>query len=226
MKTTTKLGSIAAMLVISASASAWEAGDWIVHGGAVRVDPNDDSSSLVAGGTALPGTGVSVDEDTQLWLGLTWMATDHIGVDVLAASPFTHTVYTEGLSGYALPDVELADVTHLPPTVTLNWFPAAASSKFQPYIGLGLNYTLIFDEDLSNQAKTRLGASNLKLDDSWGLAAHAGFDYRINDCWSIGVGLWYIDIDTEAKLNTAVGAVQTDVDIDPWVYSIGVGYKF
>jgi outer membrane protein len=36
--------------------------------------------------------------------------------------------------------------------------------------------------------------------------------------------VWYID--TTAIINTDVGRVKLDVDIDPWVYNMGIVYKF
>ena len=49
-------------------------------------------------------------------------------------------------------------------------------------------------------------------------------DFPLSEHWGINVGVWYLDIDTTAKINTDVGTVK--FDIDPWVYNIGVAYKF
>ena len=100
------------------------------------------------------------------------------------------------------------------------------NSKFQPFIGLGVNYTVFFDEDVSGEAQKALGADNLSLDDSWGLAGRVGMDYMINDCWSLHAGAYYIDISTDAEVETALGTAKVDVDVDPWVYTIGLGYRF
>jgi outer membrane protein len=73
--------------------------------------------------------------------------------------------------------------------------------------------------------------NNADLDGSWGLALQAGVDVPINENWAVNVGVWYIDIDTKAEITEKVdGAtaakVKFDVDIDPWVYIIGIAYKF
>ena len=68
--------------------------------------------------------------------------------------------------------------------------------------------------------------ANLDLDDSWGVAARAGFDYLFNDKWGVNVGVWWIDIDTEATVKTALADVKFDVEIDPWVYMVGLSYRF
>ena len=36
----------------------------------------------------------------------------------------------------------------------------------------------------------------------------------------------YIDIDTDATLNTVAGRTKVNVDVKPWVYMVGLGYKF
>lgn len=227
MRTHAKRGLIAAALLSCGMANAYETGDWIVRSGAVTVNPDDDSSEISVNGASVAGTGVAVDDDTQLLLNITWMATSSIGVELLAATPFEHEVRTTGLAPIpGLRDVDLGTVKHLPPTLTVLWYPLDSSSEFQPFIGGGLNYTFIFDEDLSGEAQTALGADNLELDDSAGLAFRAGFDYLVNDCWSVHAGVYYLDIGTEAQLDTALGKADVDVDIDPWVYTIGVGYRF
>jgi outer membrane protein len=219
---------LAAALLASAGASAYEAGDWIVRGGAVMVAPNDDSSNLDLAGAQLAGTGVEVDDNTQLLLNVTWMANEHVGVELLAATPFEHSVDSKGLPGLGLglSDVEVGSVKHLPPTLTVLWYPMESGAAFQPFIGAGINYTIFFQEDASGAAQAALGARNLELDDSWGLAARAGFDYMLNDCWSLHAGVYYLGIDTKANLDTALGKVGVDVDINPWVYTVGLGYRF
>jgi outer membrane protein len=226
MKRVSKISALAAAMLVSGAASAYEAGDWIVRGGVVMVDPNADSSSLNVEGSRLDGTHVDVDEDTQLLLNVTYMASNHVGVELLAATPFEHTVNTDGLNKYGLQDVDLGKIKQLPPTLSAVWYPMPSNSKFQPFFGIGVNYTVFFDEDVSGEAKHALGADNLKLDDSWGLAGRIGMDYMINSCWALHAGAYYIDISTDAEVDTALGKAKVDVDVDPWVYSLGVAYRF
>ena len=171
---------------------------------------------------------MEVDDNTQLLLNVTWMANEHVGVELLAATPFEHSVDSKGLAGLGLglSDVEVGSVKHLPPTLTVLWYPMESGAAFQPFVGAGINYTIFFQEDTSGAAQAALGARNLELDDSWGLAARAGFDYMLNDCWSLHAGVYYLGIDTKASLDTALGKVGVDVDINPWVYTVGLGYRF
>lgn len=219
-------------LLAASIAQAHQAGDIIVRAGAVTVDPREDSGAVELAGAALPGTGATLDSDTQLGLNFAYMLTDKVGIELLAATPFSHEVGVKGVSALTgIPglDGKLADIKHLPPTVSVVYYPLANGSAFQPYVGVGLNYTTFFQEDLSSARKAQ-GFSSLELDDSFGLAFQVGADYMLSDKWMVNAQVRYIDIDTEATVKgpTALGVQKTkvDVDVDPWVYMVGLGYKF
>ena len=94
---------------------------------------------------------------------------------------------------------------------------------WHPYVGAGVNYTTFFDEDTKGAFAAATPGLDLELDDSWGLALEAGVDYELENNWLLSAQLWYVDIDTEAKVDTVPSF---DVDIDPWVFMVGVGKKF
>ncbi len=55
------------------------------------------------------------------------------------------------------------------------------------------------------------------------MAAQLGADWVLNDRWLLNFDLRWINIETDAKL---AGETIGTVEIDPWVYSINVGYRF
>ncbi len=215
-------GMLASFALTGIGAGAYEPGDLIVRAGVASVQPNEDSSPLVVDGSVLPGTGAGVDGDQQLGLTVTYMLTEHVGLGVLAATPFEHSIKARGLG------VDAGSAKHLPPTITVQYFPMAAASTIQPYIGLGINYTIFFQEDVDSQLENVIGASGkLSLDDSVGIAGQAGVDWVLSPNWLLNASVWYLDIDTEATFKFADGTrVEADVDIDPWVYMVGIGYRF
>lgn len=224
--------SLLALTVASPFAAAdiqgHKAGDFIIRGGFATVDPDDSSSDIKLDGAKQRGTKATVDSDTQLGLTFTYMFADKWGVELVAATPFNHQVDVKGL-GPGL-DGKLAEIKQLPPTLLLQYYPmGGTNSAFQPYGGLGVNYTTFFDEDLASNRKAQ-GFSSMKLQDSWGLAGELGFDYMLNEHALFNMAVWYMDIDTKASINgpSALGVNKTkvDVDVDPWVYMIGFGYKF
>lgn len=219
--------SLVALALAAPVAHAHQAGDFILRSGAITTAPNENSGDLKLDGAKISGTKATLDSDTQLGLAFAYMLTDHIGLELLAATPFKHTVGVKGL-GAGL-DGKLADIKQLPPTLSLQYYPMDPASKFQPYAGVGINYTLFFDEDLSSNRKAQ-GFSNMKLQDSIGIAGQLGMDYMITDNLLFNAAVWYVDIDTKATIDgpsaLGVGKTKVDVDVDPWVYMVGIGYKF
>lgn len=205
--------AIAASLgLASGSTLAVQQGDILVRVGIAHVAPDADSDPVPGFGAA---SKVDVDSASSLGLTLSYMAADNIGVGLLAAWPFKHDI--EGAGSIAGAG-KVAETKHLPPTVTVQWH-FAPQSNVRPFLGAGVNYTNFFSEKTTGA----IAGTRLKLDDSWGLAAEAGVDVDINDRWFVSGQVWYLDIDTEATVN---GVASFDVDIDPWVFMIGLGTKF
>jgi outer membrane protein len=199
-----------------------EAGDWIVRGGVTYVAPNDDTSSRNGElAPALQGTDVAVSSEPQFGATVAYLFTDNLAVELLAATPFEHDLT---LDGGALDGAPLGDIKHLPPTISLQ-YRFNSDSAFTPYVGLGLNYTFFFSEDVSDEARA-LGIEKIELDDSFGPAAQVGVDYALNDNWLINADVRYLQIDTTAKVRTSTGSTHVDVDVDPWVYTLALGYRF
>jgi outer membrane protein len=220
--------SLLALALVTPLAQAYKAGDIIVRAGAVTVDPQESSSDIWVGAlnTDVAGTKATLDSDTQLGLNFAYMVTDHVGVELLAATPFSHDVGVKGMPGaFAGLNGKLGELKHLPPTLSVVYYPLDAASAFQPYIGAGLNYTWFFDTELTSEAEGK-GFSGLDLDDSWGLAAQVGMDYMLTENVMINAQLRYIDIDTQGTTSFGGREVEVDVDVDPFVYMVGLGYKF
>lgn len=204
-------------LLASSVTQAHQAGDAVVRVGVVAVDPRENSDDVIIGG-ANTGLEVGVDSNVQLGITGTYMLTDKYGIGILGATPFSHDINLNGAG-------KLADIKHLPPTVTLQYFPMAAGAAIQPYVGAGLNYTTFFSEDFTSANKDA-GFSDLSLSDSWGLALEAGVDYQLTDRMLLNASVWHVDIDTEASFKVGGTPGKVDVEIDPWVYMLALGYKF
>jgi outer membrane protein len=220
--------SLLALALAAPLAQAHQAGDIILRAGAITVDPHESSSDIWVGalGTDVAGTKATLDSDTQLGLNFAYMVTDHVGVELLAATPFSHDVGVKGMPGaFAGLNGKLGELKHLPPTLSVVYYPLDAASAFQPYVGAGINYTWFFDTKLSSEAEDK-GFRGLDLDDSWGLAAQVGMDYMLTDNVMVNAQVRYIDIDTQGSTSFGGREVEVDVDVDPFVYMIGLGYKF
>jgi outer membrane protein len=193
--------AVLATLLLSSTANAYEEGDWLLRVGVGNVDPKSSNGEVV-----------SVDSGTAVVFNGTYFFTPNLGFEILAATPFSHDIHAvDGGS-------KLAETKHLPPTFSLNYHFDTAGS-FKPYVGAGLNYTLFFDEETTGD----LSDFSLSLDKSLGLAAQLGADIDVSDTMFVNLNVRWIDINTDAKLD---GVFVEEVEIDPIVFSLALGWKF
>lgn len=207
----------AAMLIWVNDVEAKEKGDWIIRAGVSYIDPKSDNGSIDE-----LSVDVVVDSASMLTFDGTYMFTDNFGLEVLAALPFKHDVKLDDGSDTA----KVATVKHLPPTVSGVW-NFNPKGKVQPYAGVGVNWTIFFDESEKGLLDD-LDAS-LKLKNSLGLAAVVGVDVMLTERMFLNGNIRYMDIDSDAKI-TIPGetdtVLETEVNIDPWVYAINIGWVF
>lgn len=212
MKKTIVSGLIAAALLSTGfTASAHQAGDIIVRAGGAVVAPNESSEDVAGFGE------FNISSNTQLGLNFGYMLTDNVGIELLAATPFSHDVSLKGVG-------KIAETKHLPPTLVAQYYFGSADAKLRPYIGAGVNFTNFFDSEFTNDLDGAL--TDLSLSNSWGLAAQVGIDYQVNNNWLVNASVWYAKINTDVNFKLAGDAVSIETDIDPWVYMVSVGYTF
>lgn len=207
MSTFTKLAPLAAatVLMLASPAFAQQAGDWTFSVGAHNVSPKSDNGSL-AGGTL----DVDVGDSWRPTITAEYFLTQNWGLEILASFPFEHDIDLNG--------TRAGSTKHLPPTVSLQYH-FNASEKVKPFIGAGVNYTIFFDEE----TRGPLAGTDLDLDNSFGLAAHAGIDFTIGTNKWLRLDARWIDIDTDAEVN---GAGVGTVNIDPMVYGAAFVWSF
>lgn len=200
---------IATSVAVTASTQvfAYGAGDFFARLGVAKFAPKSDNGSL---DTALGVLETDVQDDSAFAFALGYRFTDKLGVELLASEAFDHDI--------ELNDANLASTEHLPPTLTLQYYPLGGTDAYvQPYVGVGVNYTRFSDE------KTKVDGVSLELDDSWGAAGQLGVDLLIDDRWALNGAVWYMDIDTDAKVG---GADAGEVELDPILVMGGISYHF
>ncbi len=213
--------ALAAILVAGPVAAERKAGDMVGRIGLTNVDPDSDNGNIKSGVPVLGGAAINVDDDTSVGVTGLYMITDNIGVELLAATPFQHDISVGG--------TQIGSTDHLPPTLSAQWH-FNSDGDVHPYVGLGLNYTNFFSEESNDVAVQGLGTiSDIRLDDSWGVAVQAGVDFEVTERVLINFDVRWIDIDSTVDVKVDgmgwVNSVAT-AEIDPVVISLMAGYKF
>lgn len=205
MKALLPLFIAAALGAVAAPAAHADTNDnWVVRFGAHVVDPKSNNGRLA-------GLKSTVDSSVRPSASLEYMITPNLGVDLLAAWPFEHDVNLAGLG-------KVAQTKQLPPTVGLNYH-FMPSNSWSPFLGLGVNYTNFFDTKSAGALK---GAS-VSIENSWGVAAHAGIDININPKWLVTADVRWVNIKSDVKVG---GAKVGTATINPFVYGLSLGYRF
>jgi outer membrane protein len=207
---------IAGLTLIALPALAYEEGDWILRGGVGMVEPSgtaySDSESriVVDSGTAAVFTG-------------TYMMTPNWGFDILLATPFKHDIKVGLASG---PTAKFAEVKHLPPTFSFQYH-FMPDANFMPYAGFGANYTMFSSEKITDpDILEEVPGFSLSVDDTFGLAAQIGADWKLNEKWLLNFDIRYINIEPDVTVDDGVDVSTIKIDINPWVYSVSVGFIF
>ncbi|MGV6800399.1 MAG: OmpW/AlkL family protein [bacterium] len=185
---------------------------------AISVNPDSSSSGIEPD---VPTGSVSVDSDIVPEFDFTYFVTDHVGVELILATSAHDIIGEEAIAGLG----KVAKAKALPPTLTVQYH-FQPEAQFSPYVGVGVNYTLFYDEKATTSLNNAIGATSVDLDESFGLAAQAGVDVKLNDRWFLNADVKYIQIDTTATLNTSGMINSVNVDVNPVVIGLGVGTLF
>lgn len=206
MKAMTKnllLLSSAAACVAPLQALAQES-PWLLRARAVHIDPVNHASPVGGAGAA---DRIEASSKTIPEVDISYFITPHIAAELVLTYPQKHSVRLDGQ--------RIGSFRHLPPTLSLQYhFQPGAT--FDPYVGLGLNYTRI--------SKVRLlGGQGGLENDSWGASVGAGVDYRLNARWSLNLDVKKLQIRSDVL---AGGARISKLKLDPVLFGVGVGYRF
>lgn len=214
-------------LLFSASLLAQEQGDWLLRLGVVNFDPSDSRGVLRAdSGTSLGGAAVSMDDNSQLGVTIGYMLTDSWAIEAEASASFKHEISINGLQAQGLTTTSLGDTYLVTPTLSALYYFGPSHSNLRPYIGAGINYTRFFQASVTNQTRSELGARNLNLDDSVGLALRAGLDWELRNGWFINTSVSRIDMNTTVNFQTATDRFSGNKELNPWIYMFTLGHKF
>jgi outer membrane protein len=216
------IAAVAAGLALaSGPALADENGNFMVRVLGTVVHPDTDAT-VSSGGVVLAGADADVSTEVIPALTLTYFLNKNVAVELFCCFA-KHEVEGEG-SLAALG--EIADSWIFPPALTLQYhFDRWGSLK--PYVGAGIQYINFFSEGTGDN---RLGATDVEIDDAVGFTLQAGVDVALGNGWYLNADVKKTWLDTEVTWhNNAVlnGAdVRGDVDLDPWLFSVGLGYRF
>ncbi|SFM80539.1 OmpW/AlkL family protein [Rugamonas rubra] len=195
---------ILATLGMVAGNALAEQSPWMVRVRLERLSPADKSDPV--GGVGASDR-ISVSKKTIPDIDISYFFTPNISAELVLTYPQKHDVMLDG--------AKIGTFKHLPPTL-LAQYHFMPEATFSPYLGVGVNYTNIHKVEL-------LGGAGSLEHKSVGLALQAGADYKIDKNWSLNFDVKKIQIRSDVF---AAGTKISNVQIDPWLVGVGVGYRF
>jgi outer membrane protein len=158
------------------------------------------------------GSAIDVDDDTVPTLSIAYFLTDHIALETICCFAQT-SIYDRGLAGN--PGAKLADTWIFPPTLSVQYHQQIGA--FKPYAGIGVSFMDFFGEK-------SFSVPGIDIKNAWGLTLGAGVDVALGGGWQLSV-----DAKKVLNLNADIYSRNTYIDtaeLDPWLISVGVGYRF
>jgi outer membrane protein len=170
-------------------------------------------------------TGLKVDVSNSVvpTVGIDYYYSNNLSAELILGSSF-HSIKAKGaLLGVTPVNAKIQSTWTLPPTLTAKYH-FAPNSQINPYVGGGVGAIWFFGGGGKNGFKVKLPANA-------GLVLQAGVDVATQGPWSVNVDVKKEFFNTKAKVpaaNDPLAGVDlnSSVDLDPWIVSVGVGYKF
>lgn len=223
MKTKTlSLAALAVALAIPGQAAA-KAGDIQVKLVATYVAPDGKIKDVKLDAIGLPaGTQTKADDNVVPTVAIEYFVSDNISIETIAGVTQHDVVGRGGLSGAGL----VSNANIVPATLTLKYH-FGKEGGIQPYVGAGPSYFIFIDEKPGTTAKA-LGATRQKMGDSLGFALQAGVDIPVNqNGLAVTVDAKRYFMRSTARWYAGTTEVlRTRHQLDPWVISAGVAYRF
>lgn len=197
-------------------------------------------------------TTVSLDDATTWYISAVWVPIEHFGVELYHYNDAGHdaTLFSRATTtGDFIGDfsANIGDFDSYTTSLFANWYPLDPNCLIQPYVGLGAAYVDIeedFVRNVFNDDGFRHGVLGFGSDFSWTAQIGVDFNFGPGSAWQVNASAMYVDAqpelslgyDTETSLASFADPlnqpailpvrIRDDMDFDPWMFNLGIGYKF
>ena len=206
----------------------------IVYIGAAYLN-NHSSSPNLGGYNTPPNLNLAVGNATTLGLGYVRNLPGPWSFELALGYPPTVRTYAEGSGWGSTKGAGLTDVDVYSPTAFINYHIRGKEAKWDPFVGLGVNYTWFRNNKALSPLKQALNSEqvdiHLSSDLTW--AAHLGMIYRFNSRWSLVGTVAYADVRSDltstsysSDRSIIYNQSKTRIKFNPVIYTLAVGYSF
>lgn len=223
LKTRYLLACAAVALPFATPAAAQEAGDIQIKGFVTGVLPDGAITEVETDLIGLPaGSQTEASDSVVPTVAIEYFVSPNLSLETICCVT-PHDVTGAG----ALEGAELIDDAIILPASLTAKYHFNLGGGIKPYLGAGATYFMIFSEDVGADAAA-LGATDVDLSDEFGFLLQGGVDIALNDR-GLGLSLdakrYFVGTTATFSAGQTV-ALQSEHDLDPWVLSAGLAYRF
>lgn len=195
-----------------------------------------------------PHAGFEIDDSDTGAVLFDYFVNDNVSLELVAGVPPKMEISGKGTILGGAVDLskvgKVGEVDAYTPVVLGKYQFGTAESRFRPFVGAGIMYAHFDDFKLDSSVnpalnsalgagKLGLTATNVEIDDAVAPVATLGADYNFNKDWFATASVTYAHLKTKATLDINSSTLQknavkgeTDIEINPIVTYLGVGYRF
>ncbi len=191
-------------------------------GGIDKIKSIDSGLAATLSGMGVSDVDAKANDNVVPTLAAEYFFSRNVSVETICCFTQHHVDGAADLASTRLVD----HVLILPATVTAK-FHLDTGGPLKPYVGAGPALFLVFDEKPGSTARA-LGVDKVKMSNSLGLALQGGIDIALGEN-GYGISLdakKYFIKPTASFYADGQQVLKTRHDLDPWVVSAGLSYRF
>ncbi len=181
-------------------------------------EQTEKSTGLANALYGTPDAKLDINSNVIPEIDFSYYITNNIAAELVLALGTKHDVKIKPITSSNNSD--LGSINILPPTLTFQWH-FNPDESFDPYFGVGATYARVMDNRLdlccTNNLPIHVERNN------FGPTIQAGFDFNFDDTYLFNLDLKRSWIKADVKTGDAL---IDELDINPWIVSLGVGMRF
>ena len=229
VRTLAALLAVAALFSYARSARADEDVNNAVRLGLYAVFYHTSADDL-SGPYVPPGVNLKEQNLQTLYFGYVRRLWWHFDAELVIGYPPLSKTIGEGpatLGSVPYNGQTISTARWVAPTLLLEYRLLREDSRFQPYIGAGVNFTTFYDRNSTAAGNEATGGpTKLSLTNSVGPAGTVGFTYKLAQNWQFDASYSIARVDTRLSADTGGVIRTTNISFGPQAAIIAIGYMF
>ena len=184
----------------------------------------------VTGPYVPPGLGLNVKNVQTPYLAYLRRLSSNFTVELAVGIPPLTKTYGKGpamVGSVPYNGQEISSARWLAPSLLMDYVFFDDSYKLRPYLGVGLNYVVLYDRNSTAAGNAVAGGpTSVSLSNSIGPAVNVGLNYQITRNWSVIAS--YSAARVQSQLDAHTGGVDrtSNISFGPQTFVVAAGFSF